>query len=201
MNNLVAIVPIAASAYVATNLDNLVMLVSLLARYRHKTPYVAAGYLVCMLALGLIGFAIGEAADSAPIEYLGLLGFVPISIGLVGIIRLFRAGDASASAARVASTTGGAVFVATFLAQMGNGADTILTFGVLFADSLPSADRLIIVTLAAMAVGFVSIAKFAVHHPELSDAVERYAHRVTPFILIGVGLYIIANTATDIVPQ
>ena len=200
MNSLITIVPIAASAYIATNLDNFVLLVSLLARYRQKTPYVVTGYLVCMLVLGLVGFLIGEVANSAPVDYLGLLGFVPISIGLVGIIKLFRASPASASAARVTSSTGLAVLAATFLAQLGNGADTILTFGVLFADSLPAADLLIIATLAAMAVGFVSVAKYTVQHPALSDVIERYAHRVTPFILIGVGLYIIANTATDIVP-
>ena len=130
-----------------------------------------------------------------------LLGFVPISIGLVGITKLLRAPKSAGAAGRLSSASGQAVFMATFLSQLGNGADTILTFGVLFADSMPTADVLIVATLAVMAIIFVAVAKYAVQHPRLSDVIERYAHRVTPFVLVAVGAYIIANTATDLLPD
>ena len=99
MNSLIAIIPIAAGAYVATNLDNFILLVSLLARYRNHTSNVVAGYFTCMLILGFVGLWIGKAANIAPIEYLGLLGFVPIAIGAVELIQL-RRGKAKVTAAK-----------------------------------------------------------------------------------------------------
>ena len=92
-------------------------------------------------------------------------------------------------------------FATTLISQLGNGADTIVVFGVLFADSMPSADILIVLTLASMAIVFVLVGIYAVRHPMLSGWIERYAYRATPFVLIFVGIYILANTATDLMPD
>ncbi len=200
MNTVIAIIPIAAGAYVATNLDNFILLVSLLARYRKHTSSVVAGYFACMLILGFAGFWIGAAADNAPVEYLGLLGFVPIAIGVVELYRM-RNGHATAVVSNENPVDGvQKVFMATLLSQLGNGADTIVVFGVLFTDSMPYADHLIILTLAAMAVIFALVGIYAVRHPALSKWIDRYAYRAMPFVLIIVGIYILANTATDLLP-
>jgi cadmium resistance protein CadD (predicted permease) len=201
MNSLIAIIPIAAGAYVATNLDNFILLVSLLARYRNHTSNVVAGYFTCMLILGFVGLWIGKAANIAPVEYLGLLGFVPISIGVVELIQL-RRGKAKVAVAKEKSADGvQKVFMTTLFSQLGNGADTIVVFGVLFIDSMPSADILTILTLAAMAVIFVFVGIYAVRHPAVCEWIDRYAYRVMPFVLIIVGVYILANTATDLLPD
>jgi cadmium resistance protein CadD (predicted permease) len=201
MNSLIAIIPIAAGAYVATNLDNFILLVSLLARYRNHTSNVVAGYFTCMLILGFVGLWIGKAANIAPVEYLGLLGFVPISIGVIELIQL-RRGKAKVTVAKEKSVDGvQKVFMTTLFSQLGNGADTIVVFGVLFIDSMPSADILTILTLAAMAVIFVFVGIYAVRHPALCEWIDRYAYRVMPFVLIIVGVYILANTATDLLPD
>ena len=201
MNSLIAIIPIAAGAYVATNLDNFILLVSLLARYRNHTSNVVAGYFTCMLILGFVGLWIGKAANIAPVEYMGLLGFVPISIGVVELIQL-RRGKAKVTVAKEKSVDGvQKVFMTTLFSQLGNGADTIVVFGVLFIDSMPSADILTILTLAAMAVIFVFVSIYAVRHPALCEWIDRYAYRAMPFVLIIVGVYILANTATDLLPD
>lgn len=201
MNSLITIIPIAAGAYIATNLDNLVLLVLLLTRYGNHTASVIAGFFACMFILGTTGFWIGMAANIAPVEYLGLLGFVPISIGIIGVVKLLR-GEAGPIEADEQSIGGmRTVFMATLISQLGNGADTIVTFGALFADSMPSADILIVLTLAAMAVIFVLVAIYTIRHPSLNDLIRRHGHRVTPFILIIVGAYILANTATDLLPD
>ncbi len=201
MNSLIAIIPIAAGAYVATNLDNFILLVALLARYRNHTSNVVAGYFACMLIVGFVGLGIGKAAHIAPVEYLGLLGFVPISIGAVELIQL-RRGKAKVTVAKEKSVDGvQKVFMATLFSQLGNGADTIIIFGVLFIDSMPSADMLTILTLAAMAVIFVFVGIYAVRHPALCEWIDRYGHRTMPFVLIIVGVYILANTATDLLPD
>jgi cadmium resistance protein CadD (predicted permease) len=201
MDSSIAIIPIAAGAYVATNLDNFLLLVSLLARYRDQTAKVVAGYFACMSILAFVGFWIGEAAEIAPVEYLGLLGFVPIFIGAFELIQLRRSKAERVAAAEESVGRTQVVFVSTLLSQLGNGADTIVVFGVLFTDSMPSADFWILLTLAGMAVLFVLGGIYGVRHPALSEWIERYANRSMPFVLILIGVYILANTATDLLPD
>jgi cadmium resistance protein CadD (predicted permease) len=201
MNGILAIIPVAAVAYVATNLDNFVLLVSLLARYRGRPTAVIGGYLVCMTVLGGVGFLIGEAANNAPVEYLGFLGLIPMSIGLVGIARQLSGQARTRREATTDARSGRGAFATTLFSQIGNGADTIVTFGVLFADSLDSADFLIVFTMGAMAGLFVFVAIYAVGHPRVSGLIERYADRITPFILLFVGGYVLFNTGTDLMPD
>ena len=200
MNSLIAIIPIAAGAYAATNMDNFILLVALLARYRNHTSYVVAAYLASMLIFGLVGLLIGKAANIAPVEYLGLLGIVPISIGAVELIQLRRGKEKVTLAKEISVDGSQKAFMTTLSSQLANGADTIVVFGVLFIDSLPSADILTILTLAAMGAVFVFVGIYAVRHPALCEWIDRYAHRVMPFVLIIVGVYIVANTATDLLP-
>ena len=201
MNNMIAIIPVAAAAYVATNLDNFILLVALLARYRKHMANVIAGFFASTLILVLVGMWIGKAANIVPVEYLGLLGFVPISIGVIELIQL-RRGNTDATEAKEESADGAQkVFTTTLGTQLGNGADTVVIFGVLFIDSMPAADILAAITFAAMAFILVCVGVYAVRHPALCEWIDRYAHRAMPFILIIVGVYVIANTATDISPN
>lgn len=200
MNEILAISSVAAGAFVATNLDNLVLLVAFLTRFPRRSFNVVAAYFSGVLFIGFVAFWIGKAADYASVEYLGLLGLVPISIGSIGIIKLFR-GPANEAITAVSPTDGvKTAYVATLVTQLGNGADTIVTFGALFADSKPASDLLVSLTMAAMAVVFGLVALYAVRHPAVSRSIEQHAHRVTPFILLIVGAYIVLNTATDVLP-
>jgi cadmium resistance protein CadD (predicted permease) len=196
---LLLIVPIAVGAFVATNLDNLALLAAFLVRYRHRTFIVAAAYLASVLILSLSGYGVSRAAEIVPVEYLAWLGLVPISLGIAGVVNLFRENSSADDTREIALGGSRAAFLATVTSQLGNGADTILTFGALFADSNPAADTLIAITIAAMAVIFLVGARYAVGHPALRKSIENHAHRITPFILIIVGAYILADTATDLV--
>ena len=69
-----------------------------------------------------------------------------------------------------------------------------------FADSTPSTDYLIALTFLAMTGLFAGIAYYALKHRTLSEFLDRYGRYVTPFILILVGVYIISNTASDLLP-
>jgi cadmium resistance protein CadD (predicted permease) len=198
VNSLVLIVPVAIGAFVATNLDNLALLAALLARYPSRRLVVGVAYIASVLMLGLGGYGIAHAADIAPVEYLGWLGLIPIGLGTVGVIDLFRKNTASYTIRENASGSAGAAFIATLASQLGNGVDTVLTFGALFADSNPKSDALVGITVAAMAVLFLAGARYAVGHPAIEKSIENQAHKITPFILIFVGAYILVDTATDV---
>lgn len=201
MNSLIAIVPIAVGAYVATNLDNFLLLVSLLAHFRDQAAKVVAGYFVCMIIFALAGYWISSVASVAPVEYLGFLGIVPISLGVYELLKMQGGREKAEVDAEKARGAERKAFTTTLISQLGNGADTIVVFGILFADSTPVADLLIILSLAAMAIAFVVAGIYTVRHPALNLWVTRYAHRVMPFVLIVVGMYVLANTASDLLPD
>ena len=197
---MIPIIPIAAGAFIATNLDNFALLVMFLVRYRHRAVIVAVAYFSSIFLLISIGYGVGYISAIAPVEYLGWLGLVPIGLGIAGVVGLFR--DRTPSCATRGSSVAGSVtaFLATLTSQLGNGTDTIITFGVLFADSNAASDSLIIVAVAAMTIFFFAGARYAIRHPALEKWIEKHARLMTPFMLIIVGTYVLANTATDILP-
>ena len=197
MNDIIQIIPVAVAAFIATHLDNFALLVTFLVRYRHRTPTVAAAYFTSIALLCWVSYGIGSAASIVPVEFIGWLGIVPIALGIAGVVGLIRQSRLD-GATRENLLGGKTAFLATLVSQLGNGADTIVTLGALFADSNPASDTLIVLTLAAMALIFFASGHYAIRHPSLATWIEEHAHKITPFILIIVGVYIVAATATDV---
>ena len=198
MLDVAIVVGVAAGAFVATNLDNLVLMIGLFGRYSDRRHEVLFGYLAGMLIIGAVTFYVGKLAGYAPVEYLGLLGIVPVLIGLTEIVRLFR--NKGVVHDPVVPGAGSTAVVATLLAQLGNSTDTIITYSVLFADANDLADFLVVLSFAGMALLLALVAYLALRHPWLSRPVQLYGHYITPLILITVGMYVLSNTALDMLP-
>ena len=190
------IVPVVVTAYIATNLDNLLLLIGLLAQYATARRNVLAGYTVGMLALGLASLAIGKAAEAIPVAYLGWLGLIPIAAGVYALLALLRAPTADAPS----PSRAGPVFVVAALTQLSNGADTIATFSILVADSASGVEPWLFTTFIAMIAVFAATASFTLAHPWLGGAATRYSRYITPFLMIAIGSYVLANTLTDVAP-
>ena len=192
------VVVVSAGAFTATNLDNLVLMVGLFGRYSDRRHEVMFGYLAGMLIIAAVTFYVGKLAGAAPVQYLGLLGIVPVLIGLAEVFRLFR--NRGVVRDPVVPGAGSTAVAATLLAQLGNSTDTIITYSVLFSDSNDLADYLVLATFGGMALLLALVAHLALRHPWLSRPVELYGHYITPLILITVGMYVLSNTALDMLP-
>lgn len=200
MGDVHIIIGVAAVAFIGTNLDNLLLLVAMYARYERQPGTVTAGYFAGMLAVGLIAVLIGEVGEFIPLAYLGLLGVVPIAMGVFALWKLFRKVGIGPAAAVVTADNRLAVFSTLLTTQLSNGTDTIITFSTLLADSNDRADYLLFPTFLAMIGVFSALAYYLLKHGRARRFLSRYGQYVTPVILILVGLYIIDNTLTDLVP-
>jgi cadmium resistance protein CadD (predicted permease) len=198
MFDVAIVIGVAAGAFMATNLDNLVLMIGLFGRYSDLRHEVLFGYLAGMLIIGAVTFYVGKLAGYAPVQYLGLLGIVPVLIGLTEIVRLFR--NKGVVHDPVVPGAGSTAVVATLLAQLGNSTDTIITYSVLFSDANDLADYLVVLSFAGMASLLALMAYLALRHPWLSRPVQLYGHYITPLILITVGMYVLSNTALDMLP-
>ena len=200
MGDTLTIIGVTAGAFIGTNLDNLVLLVALYSGYKQHSVMVTSGYFAGMILIGLISLFIGEAGDIIPLSYLGLLGVIPMGMGIMALFQLFKKvqpGEVTSIAIDAGSQ---AVFVTTLMTQLSNGADSIITFSIFLADSSDSADYLIAATFLGMVYAFSLVAKYSLKHHKVSDFLGHYGPWVTPFILILVGVFILSNTASDLMP-
>lgn len=201
MSEILIIIAVTWGAFIATNLDNLLLLVATYSRFEQHSGMVTAGYFAGMILIGSIAIVIGEAGEFIPLAYLGLLGVIPMMMGLYALWRLFQNPHSGETADLVAVSTRPAVFLALVSTQLSNSADTIITFSALLADSSDSTDYLVAPMFLVMTGVFAGVAYYSLKHPKLRWFLGRYGQYVTPFILILVGFYILSNTASDLMPD
>ncbi len=200
MNELLIIIGVTAGAFISTNLDNLLLLATMYSRYSRHPWTVTAGYFVGMNLIAAITISIGLVGEIIPLAYLGLLGVIPMMMGIHALWKLFRRSQAEEVGNSYAGNSVLAIFFALITIQLSNGADTIITFSALYADSSNSSDYIVAPTFFALVGIFAGLAYYSVKHPRLSQFIVRYGQYVTPFILIFVGFYIFSNTASDLAP-
>lgn len=199
MMDAMTILAVSMTALFATSIDNLAILVALYARFRGRALLVTMAHLGTTTFVVIAAWFLGEAAARAPVEYVGLLGVVPLTIGVYWLYGLLfrRGGPASVVEAH---NKGRVVVAATVMSLIGNSVDTLLTMTVMFADSRQDLDILVLVGALVAATLLAMLARVAVSNPALGPFVERHSQRFAPFVMIGIGVYVLANTATDILP-
>jgi cadmium resistance protein CadD (predicted permease) len=177
-------------AYAATNVDNLLIMASLSAGRASRT-HLVTGFVVASATVLLLTSMAVFIDRLVPPAVLGYLGLVPISIGTY----LLLFGGAEERHATGRTTTWPAV--AGML--LANSGDTIFALGPLFAESGSNA-RL------GLAAGFVLIAAVwlllilaASKRVARSEILGRLGFRMAPWMMILIGVYILSDTATDVV--
>ena len=200
MNEILIVIGVTAAAFIGTNLDNLLLLATMYSRYYRHPWTVSAGYFVGMNLIAAITIMVGEVGDFIPLAYLGLLGVIPMMMGLLALWKLFRHVRTEVVESKFAGNSALAIFLALIAIQLSNGTDTIITFSALYADSSNPSDFIVAPTFFVMVGIFSWLAFYSVKHPKLGHFLVHYGQFVTPFILMFVGFYILLNTASDLVP-
>ncbi|MCY7321123.1 MAG: cadmium resistance transporter [Phormidesmis sp. CAN_BIN36] len=194
------------SAFVATNLDDVVILMLFFAqtnstfRPKHIVVGQYLGFSVLLLA-SLPGFLGGLIV---PKSWIGLLGLVPIVIGLHQLIHL-KSEDNQTQMITSPSSDSKASTLAEFLAPqsyqvaavtIANGGDNIGIYLPLFARS-DLVSLSVILSVFLMMVGmWCYIANQLVRHPIVARVFMRYGSAIVPFVLIGLGVFILIDSDT-----
>jgi len=192
------VIGLIAASFAATNIDNLALLVSWLLTGRVWRNQILGGYLLGMLAILGFSCAFGLGANLFPVQYVGYLGVIPIALGLKGLYAISRTNDEADPASSTESLR--VVPLSIAATQLANGVDTILVFGPLLADGEFGVDLIMISGFVVMTFVWFGLARLLERHATRITVLERYGHWVAPIVLILVGLYILDNTATDLLP-
>ncbi len=199
-----------ATSFIATNIDDIVILMLFFAQvnatFRPKHIFIGQylGFTV-LVALSLPGFFGGLVV---PREWIGLLGLIPIAIGIKQLLDHQTNGTESQTVtealhypeAAQSNRFGASLFapptvqVATI--TIANGGDNVGIYVPLFASSSLPGLSIILAVFFVMVSAWCFIAYQLTQHPMVAQVLTRRGSAIVPFVLIGLGLFILLDSET-----
>jgi cadmium resistance transport/sequestration family protein len=185
---------------VATNLDDLMVLMLFSSRLnanfrpRHLILGQYLGFTLILLASSL-GLLFGLLVSK---QWIGLLGVVPLSIG---VKQLFSSeNEEEIQEVNLDFTSPKKRYLLTRIptqtyhvaaVTVANGGDNIGIYVSLFANNTPRHVLIIVVIFYIMVGIWCALAYFLVSHPRVAKLLTEYGHKISPFIYIILGTYIL----------
>lgn len=211
MNNIIGTVISGVTAFVATNLDDLFLLMLYFSRANNDPQqegsiilgqYIGFSILVFISVLGYLGSLL------IPRYYVGLLGIMPILLGVRELLSLRQVNEqheqqVEADALELAPP---AMFRSRLLnwlnpqtssiaaVTVANGSDNLAVYIPLFAAGGVTSMLIIIVIFLLMVRVWCFIADWLAENPVTAGPLRRYGRRLMPFVLIGIGLTILIES-------
>ncbi len=174
-------------SFAATNVDDIFVLTFFFSHARKDRWRVVAGQYLgffALVAISLTGYLVKLIVSPA---WIGLLGFVPIFLGIRALVR--RKDDQQDT-----ETATGVMSVAAL--TFANGGDNIGIYTPLFASSSLRELVVILGCFVVLLAAWCVAGYFIGNRPLVQRVVQRYAHIIVPFVLIGLGVYILINSHT-----
>lgn len=189
---------IAAVLFATTNVDDVFVLLGFFSDPEFHPRQIVIGQYLGIAVLYGVSVLASLLALVVPAAYIGLLGLAPIYLGARRLYSVWREGDndedESDEHTKASPSTGNILTVATV--TIANGGDNIGIYTPLFAIR-PAVDIAVIgLVFAVLTAVWCLAGHWLVHHPALGAPLRRYGRRVVPFVLIGLGFFILyeANT-------
>ena len=205
-------VGVAAAAFVGTNVDNTVVTMAMVAGAPlHRARRIATGQMAGFLVLVVVAVAGAALLFEFSTAVVGLLGLVPLAIGVRGLVLLRRpegdgtaegaAGPAGASTQRrlrfrPEQRAVGRGFTAAALVTIAAGGDNLAVYIPLFR--VGGAANIGAVA-AVFVVGEVVVTWLVLaggRHPKARGAMLRLGHVAVPILLCCVGLLVLLQAGT-----
>jgi cadmium resistance protein CadD (predicted permease) len=179
---------LAAVAFAATDVDDLFVLIAFFADPRLRARQVVLGQYLGIAILFAGSVAVALAALVSPPGYIGLLGLVPIAIGVKELweLRQPREEEGARAGAR-----GGLLSVAAV--TIANGGDNIGVYVPLLATRGAHEIAVYAVVFAVMTGIWCWLAHRLVSHPAAGEPIRRYGPIAVPLVLIALGVFILTE--------
>ncbi len=200
---------LAIAAYAATNIDNLFVLLAFLAEAGAKRRGVIAGQYAGSLVLIAGSLVLAALLTRLPAGYVGLLGILPIGVGLSKAWERFGPGNAHIeddgerepvgkppSARPGMPVSRGSSWWTVAWVALANGSDNLAVYVPLYASHSHGERAFISLVFVAMIGLWCAAAVQLVEHPLLGAPIRRYGTALLPLILLTIGASVIAQNDT-----
>lgn len=180
--------------FISTNLDDLFVLMAFFAKKDFIKVDVVIGQFLGMLSLILISSLAYFFQFLLPNYLLGLLGILPIIIGVKNLIGVYKdsksdpvkGDDLNLPEERLP-------FLQVALVTFANGGDNIGVYAPIFAGlSLTGLTQLIIIFMIMTGLWCILSLKM-IENRIIGGKVKKYGHIIFPFVLIVIGIFVIIN--------
>jgi cadmium resistance protein CadD (predicted permease) len=190
------LVPIGVAAFIATNIDDLFVLMMFFSSLTFPVRQVVLGQFIgigLLVAISALGSLISLVV---PTYIIGLMGIIPIIIGVKNLVET-RKKDKPPLRQMVQDRKNRSYlsFLSVAAVTFSNGGDNIGVYVPLFSkyNSVSQITTLAAVFIAMTAVWCISSYYF-VNHPLVAARIRHVGAIVLPFVLIGLGIYILSES-------
>lgn len=194
MQHTAELIGLGIAVFAATNIDDIFILLGFFSDQKINPRAIILGQLLGIGAL-YVASVIGSLVSLvlAP-TYVGLLGLIPIAIGLRALTKMRKDADESAGLPVRASPYGNVMAVAAV--TIANGGDNLSIYTALFA-SRPRYDIVVFgVIFVLMTLVWLVVSHWLTRHRTLGAPIRNYGHRVVPWVLIVLGVLIMHKAGT-----
>ena len=201
MNNLMTPVMAGFTAFTATNLDDIVILLLFFSQVNtiFQRRHIVAGQYLGFAALVMISLPSFFGSMLLPRPWIGLLGIVPIAIGISRLLNPDTEEEAGEEEPQSIPLLGSILSPQTYsvaAVTFANGGDNVGIYVPLFASSNWQS-LLVILGVFFLMVG---VWCYAAHQltkvPAIAETLTRYGNPLVPFVLIGLGSLILIDSHT-----
>jgi cadmium resistance protein CadD (predicted permease) len=196
MESLVTLTGMAIVAFASTNVDDAFVLVAFITNRDFGVGDVVLGQYGGMAAMYSLSVVAALISVTIPPQSLGLLGFIPIAIGIKKAYTLWRSPSKTEVLRRTTSAGAHRRILVVAAVTVANGGDNIAAYTALFANLDRSALPLVGLVFAGMTGIWCIAALWLINHRALGVPIQHYANRFVPFVLIGLGVLILIKTGT-----
>jgi cadmium resistance protein CadD (predicted permease) len=189
MDHLASLIGIGAVAFVSTNIDDLLVLVGFFADRRYRRMHVVVGQFAGIGALIVVSLVGSLLSLAVPTSYIGLIGFLPIVIGLHRLVRR-RGEDVDGSepaqhASRVATVA---------LVTISTGSDNLGLYIPLFSIHSDAEIAIFVVIFLGMTALWCAAGCTLVGSRLVGGRLQHWGDRALPYVMVGLGLYIMTKS-------
>jgi cadmium resistance protein CadD (predicted permease) len=196
MLDFISLFGIRIAAFIASNVDDTFILILLFSSLSFQTRHIFIGQFLGIGVLIMISAFGSLIALVLPPFLIALMGLIPIAIGVKRLVELQERNPITGKNKTFQDTKRRDLvpFLTVSGITISNGGDDIGVFTPLFAkyDTVGEVTTLVTIFMTMTLVWCLLTYHF-VNHPLIATRIQRIGKIITPFVLIGLGLYILAD--------
>ena len=192
---MLATVLAAAAMFAVTNIDDIVVLTALFlasSKGRPRAWHIVGGQYTGFITLVGLSLLAALGLTIVPDEWVGLLGFFPLVLGILGLIRgLKKDGDDDEN-----KLTEGLGLLGIAGITIANGADNIAIYTPVFRSMAPADTTVTVIVFLALVALWCALGKIIGTHHKVVETLEKIEHWLVPAVFIGLGLTILIGSGS-----